>query len=122
MTERALDAHRRRTVAGELHRDPDDGVGLQERQRIGRVVQIELTSLEELRHRGRYRVNVYFQAGAEDRRRTDARADSAKTDARYCLVQLQRVAPECFVPERVEPEDPPALVEQLCCTLEDRIV
>ena len=58
------------------------------------------------------RVDVELQADSERGRRAHAGPDAAEARAADRLMQLERVAPEALVAERVEAEDLPPEVEQ----------
>jgi hypothetical protein len=98
------DAHERVAPVDRLHVSlhADDGVELQEGERRGRAVQVDLAGGDGILHRLRERVGVHSQAdGQRDRRRHRLLDD---------LVHAERVGPELLVAEGVEAEDlPPAL-------------
>ena len=99
MAERAGDAEPRDVVVridGGLQ--ADDRVHLEQRDRRGRALEIDL-----LEDAGGQRVGVHFQPDLERRRRIDALLDD--------LVHAELVGPELFVTEGLEAEDALALGE-----------
>jgi len=92
--------------------DADDRVQLQQRQRDRRVVQVHRAVADPVLHRRRQRRRVDLQADGQRGPRAHARSDPAVRRAGDRLVQVQRIAPERLIAERVEPERLPALVDQ----------
>src|SRR5947208_15526904 len=81
-----------------------------------------MSSEERLDEGLREHRRVHLEAGAERRRRADPRSDAAEARALNRLMQLQRVAPEMLVAERVEPECLPATIELIEREGADRVV
>src|SRR5262245_34226036 len=105
MTERALDADRlQRSGAVEDARHDDDSVKPQQRDRHGRIVQVDVASLELLEEGVRECVDIDLQSHGERGRRADAGADAAECRTLDGAVQLQASAPERLVAKRIEPE------------------
>ena len=105
---RTGETHRRQpATAVEEALDADDGIQLQQRQRHRRVVQVDLAGLDRGRRLLRDRRRVDLEPGGQRGFRAEARADAAVLRAGDRAMQLQRVAPERLVSERVVAEDVP---------------
>src|SRR5262245_28880061 len=106
MAERALDAHRLQRPAGvEDAGHADDRVLLQELERHRRIVEFDGTATDLRRDVAGQRVDVDLETDGEGGLRAHTGPDAAERRALDRLMQLERVAPERLVAERVEPED-----------------
>src|SRR5262249_10537567 len=101
---------------------PDDGVELQQRERGGRVVEVDPAALERLAETPGQGVEVDLETDGERRRRADAGAQAAVLRARNGLVQMQLAAPEVLVTEGVKAKDLPALIDELAGVVLDGVV
>ena len=91
-------------------RHADNRIELQQRQCIGRVVQIHLPGGQFPFQRLGQSIHVHFQSNGQSGAGAYTGADPAQIGSLNRLVQLEGVTPECLIPERVIPEDVPALV------------
>jgi len=91
--------------------DADDRVELEQRQRGGRIVEIDAPAPELLLELGGQRVHVHLEPDGERRRGAHAGSDPAVVLAFDGLVELERVAPPGLVAERVVAEDLPPFRE-----------
>ena len=101
--------------------DAHDRVQLQQRERSRWIAQIDAALLEFPHQRKRQRLHVDFEADAERSGRIDSRSDAAIFGAGNRLMELQRVAPERFVAERVEAKRVAPFVDHVECGLFHRV-
>src|SRR5437667_7854339 len=105
MTEGALDADRSDAAARvEEARHPHDRIQLEERQGRRGVVEVYFTCLELFLQRRGQGADIHLEADGQRGLRAYAAADAAMLLASDGFVELQRVAPERFIAERVESE------------------
>ena len=88
-------------------RDADDCIELEQRERRRRVVQIHLSSFELLLERSRNRIEIDFEADAQCGLGAHTGPDAAIAFAGNRLVELQCIAPERLVAERIESKSLP---------------
>jgi hypothetical protein len=123
VAERALDTDRPEApVVLEEPADADHGVELEERQGGRGIVEVHPAALELTADLLREGVGVDLQTDAHRGLRAYAGADATKLRALDRLVQLQRIAPERLVAERVEPEDVSPVLDHRERTTADRPV
>src|SRR5712664_1151650 len=96
-------------VRGGFH--SHDRAHLEELDRGRRIVQVDGSSLDSRDQRTWQHVGVDLEPDRERDPRTDSRARAATRAAFDGLVDLQRVAPERLVSERLEPERLSSLVD-----------
>ena len=102
--------------------DAHDRTKLQQCQRGGRIVEVDLPGLDGLDDSRWQRVSVDLQAEAERRLRTHPAAHTAELRALDGLVQADRVAEEGLTAERVVAEHFAALVHKPAGVVADLLV
>src|SRR5688572_25570288 len=105
MTERALNPHRCELVAREDALYADDSVGLEQRQRRLRFLEIERGALDHLDRRFRHLALIDLETESQRILRAQTGSDAALLLAKDRQMQLKLAAPEGFRSERVVPED-----------------
>src|SRR5262249_52567579 len=75
------------------------------------IVEVDGALVELFADRPGQRIDVDFQSGRECRAGGEARTNTTVRRAFDRLMELERVSPEGFVAERVEPERLPALLD-----------
>ena len=105
--------------AAERH-DAKNRLGVDQRQRVGRVVEIDGAVRDRGKHRPWNRIDIELEADGECGRGADPRAHTAKSRAADRLVQLERIAPEPLVAEGITAKDLTSAVEQIAVVLLNR--
>src|SRR4051812_31210323 len=107
MTQGALetDGLQRLAVLIEEPGHADNRVGLEQEERVRRVVQVDLAGLDGRGHVLRHRLHVDLEAEIQGLFGTDARAGTAEFLALNGLVELQLAAPKILAAKSVEAED-----------------
>ena len=109
VAERAGQAERLRLAVRSTERHhADDSLRIDQRQRVGRIIEIDGVIRDCRQDWSRDQLHVEFEADGERRRRTDTRSDPTETRAADGLMQLERIAPEPLVAEGIASEDLPA--------------
>ena len=93
--------------------DTDHGLHIQQRQRDGRIIEVDLASFQLRDELWRKRLEIHFQAHGERGVRAHPGTHTAKHVARDSQMEVERIAPEGLVPEGVEAEGLLALPQHL---------
>src|SRR5439155_15924360 len=119
VAQRAGDTNRLETSGGvvgvvedpfDAHHSPE----LQQGQRRGRIVQVDLARLNGADNGRRQRVGVYLEANLQSQAGTDAATDAAREVRAFDgLVQRDRVADEALATERVVAKRRAALIHKV---------
>ena len=91
----------------------NDRVDLQQKKRVGRIVQIHLAGLDGRGDLLRYRIHVDFESELKRLFGADAAAHSAELFPFNRLVKLKLPAPEILAAKSVEAENLPTILQQV---------
>src|SRR5947207_12967467 len=105
MAQGALDSHGFQVSLGvKKNCYADNRIEFKQRESSCRIIQVYLTCLD-LRHQLRRQcIGIYFQAYAQGGLRAYAGPDSSIFGSGNGLMQLEGIAPKCFVAKSVEAE------------------
>src|SRR5215216_3295926 len=114
MTKRALNTHTRQrlSVIREKAFYSNNGLGLEQREGVGGIGEINLSSTDTFSHLLRHGIDIHFETEFECFFRANTRSYTAELFSHDGLVELERSSPERLAAQGVMPENLLAVLQQ----------